>query len=828
MSRHSLFFKRLPFFALALCACAVLLAAFAMRHTAAAATSDGDAAASAVKPNGKIAYAYQHLYTINPDGTGRTTLFESQTEVRFPVWSPDASKIVFSRRVSPSQSFDLFVVNADGKNLTRLTNTADAATGAGSNYGAAWSPDGSKLAFVSTRSGNSDIWMMSADGSNPVNLTPNTPGGDIEPAWSPDGARIAFTSTRAFPNATGDITRAFEIYTMNPDGTNIVRLTSNQLPDGDAAWSPLGNKLAYSRRDINDQTGAQNSEVYTMNADGSGVTNITNHSTADFSPAWSPDGTRIAFVTYRDAGQRSNSEIYFMDADGGFPTRVTNTPDFEDEEHDPDWGTVSPNATPTPSPTVTPTPFPPTPVPIFSITGRVTDAAGNGIPGVHVILITGQNGSRSTLTKADGSYEHFYVADTRVTLSPAKDGYTFNPATLSYVSSSVVAGDKPGTNFTGTPFASASTFSFSAPTYAVNEGSLTATVTVTRGGALGGGALVSYRTVDDPAAVRCDALGNTAYARCDYATGVDTLYFVSGESEKTLTLSLINDAHVENTETFALELYTPIGATLGAQRTATVHITDNDAPGQANPIDDSRVFVRQQYLDFLSREPDSAGFQAWLGVLDRCSNVNDNPVCDRLTVSASFFLSAEFRLKGYFVYRFYTLAYGRMPLYNEIIPDMKSVSGATAADVFAKRDAFAEAWAARQEFRNLYDAKTNAEFVNTLMDRYGLAQIITPAPPKLDGVAKVTLTRAALINSLNNQTQTRAQVVRAIVESDEVFAAEFNRAFVAMQYFGYLRRDPDPDYNKWLAYLNEHPDDFRTMVRGFMNSVEYRLRFGQP
>ena len=67
-----------------------------------------------------------------------------------------------------------------------------------------------------------------------------------------------------------------------------------------------------------------------------------------------------------------------------------------------------------------------------------------------------------------------------------------------------------------------------------------------------------------------------------------------------------------------------------------------------------------------------------------------------------------------------------------------------------------------------------------------------------------------------------------IVESDEVFAAQFNPAFVAMQYFGYLRRDPDPDYNKWLTYLNAHPGDFRTMVKGFMNSVEYRLRFGQP
>jgi TolB protein len=831
MSFQKLFTNRRALLApaLALVAVVVALAGLSARPASAAAA---DAAPSAAKPNGKIAFVNRNLYTINPDGTGQTTLAEAQTDIRFPVWSPDASKIVFSRTVFPSQEYDLFVVNADGSNLTRLTHTADAATGAAGNYGAAWSPDGSKLAFNSTRSGNSDIWVMNADGSAPVNLTPNTPGGDIEPAWSPDGARLAFTSTRAFTNPSGDITRAFEVYTMNPDGSNVVRVTNNQIADGDAAWSPLGDRLAVARRDINSQTGVQNSEIYTMNPDGSGAVNITNHPSADFNPAWSPDGARLVFATFRNAVQGGNIELYLMDADGSFPTRITNTADRDERE--PDWGTVTTNATPTP--TATPTPFPPTPTP-FSITGRVTDNAGNGVPGVHVILITGQNGSRSAVTKADGSYQHFYFPDSRITLSPAKDGYAFNPSNVGFVSSGSVTGDKPNTNFTAIPFPLGTAFNFSAPTFTVSEGLTSATFTVTRsgGGVSGGdvaifasGALVSYRTVDDPAAVPCADANSAAYARCDYATGTDTLYFAAGDAEETFTISLINDAHVENTESFALELLNPVGASLGNQSRATVNITDNDAPGQPNPIDDSRAFVRQQYLDFLSREPESAGFQAWLGVLERCSNVNDNPECDRLTVSSSFFLSAEFRLKGYFVYRFYTLSYGRKPRYDEIIPDMKSVSGASAAEVFSKRSAFAEAWVGRAAFKNLYDAKSNADFVNTLMDRHGLAQITTLAPANPDGAVKVTLTRAGLASSLDNQTLTRAQVVRAIVESDEVFAAEFNPAFVAMQYFGYLRRDPDPDYDKWLAYLNANPSDFRTMVKGFMNSVEYRLRFGQP
>ena len=91
------------------------------------------------------------------------------------------------------------------------------------------------------------------------------------------------------------------------------------------------------------------------------------------------------------------------------------------------------------------------------------------------------------------------------------------------------------------------------------------------------------------------------------------------------------------------------------------------------------------------------------------------------------------------------------------------------------------------------------------------------------------LTATDLTGLLNAGTLTCAQVLRAIADSDQVFAAEFNQAFVAMQYYGSLKRTPEPGcYNAWLNYLNAHPTDFRTMVNGFMNSVEYRLRFGNP
>jgi len=231
---------------------------------------------------------------------------------------------------------------------------------------------------------------------------------------------------------------------------------------------------------------------------------------------------------------------------------------------------------------------------------------------------------------------------------------------------------------------------------------------------------------------------------------------------------------------------------------------------ELNPLENNGFFVRQQYLDFLFREPDAAGNAAWLGVLNRC--VNNTTDCDRTIVSQSFFQSQEFQLKGFFVYRFYAVAFGRVPKYTEIIPDMQFVTGQTADEVNAKRDAYTNAFVGRPAFRGLYDGLANVNYVDTLLR-----------------TAQVTISnRDQLVSDLNAGAKTRAQVLRAIVESQVVESREYNPAFVAMQYFGYLKRDPEAaGFNAWLSYLNTHPGDFRTMVSGFANSLEYRSRFGQ-
>ncbi len=167
-------------------------------------------------------------------------------------------------------------------------------------------PNPEKIAFSSDRDGNFEIYVMNADGSNPVRLT-NHPAGDFEPSFSPDGSKIVFSSQRDGNS---------EIYVMNSDGTNQTRLTNNSANDFDPAFSGDGSKIVFeSARD-------GNAEIYVMNADGSNQINLTNHPADDAEPAISDDGLKVAFTSARDG----NAEIYVMDADGSNQTRLTNHP----------------------------------------------------------------------------------------------------------------------------------------------------------------------------------------------------------------------------------------------------------------------------------------------------------------------------------------------------------------------------------------------------------------------------------------------------------------------------------------------------------------------
>ncbi len=365
-----------------------------------------------------------------------------------------------------------------------------------------------------------------------------------------------------------------------------------------------------------------------------------------------------------------------------------------------------------------------------------------------------------------------------------------------------------------TPSRRGNSVRFSVANFDANEGQGRATITVTRAGDVSDAARVDIKTDDaSNMLTRCDANTGLASSRCDYALTIDTINFAPGETQKTIDVPLLDDAHVENSERLEVKLSNPVGTSLDTIDTATLTIADNDASaGPRNPIDDNTFFVRQQYLDFLSREPEADGLAAWTRVLNNCANVNDNPTCDRINVSSSFFGSQEFQLKGFFVFRFYAAALGRMPGYTEIVRDMRRVTGQTAAEVLQKRADFAVEFMDRAEFRGRYDGLTNDAFVDQLLETAGVS----------------LAARNQLVAALNGGGSTRADALRAIVESAEVSNRQQNPAFVAMQYFGYLRRDPElAGFNAWLTYLNAHPSDSRTMVNGFENSVEYRLRFGR-
>jgi hypothetical protein len=342
-------------------------------------------------------------------------------------------------------------------------------------------------------------------------------------------------------------------------------------------------------------------------------------------------------------------------------------------------------------------------------------------------------------------------------------------------------------------------------------------VTVTRAGDLAKVTTVRFATTDTAGLQNCQLANGKASERCDYATVVGSLRFGIAETTKTFTIPIVNDALVEGDETLTVNLSDVTGALLANPSVATITIVDDDTtPATQNPIDGVTPFITQQYIDFLGRLPDPIGLANWTDTLGNCPNGGfgefDNPTCDRVHVSAGFFLSEEFQGRGYFAYKFYEVGFDRRPTYAEFVPDMAIVGGAQSPDQeVASKAAYTDAFVQRQEFKSRYDALSNSAYVDALETN-----------------AEVTLAdKAALVAALNGNQKTRAQVLREIVELPSVTDKFFIRAFVAMQYFGYLRRDPDTiGYDNWINTLTADPSNFRHMIFGFIYSDEYRHRFG--
>ena len=322
-------------------------------------------------------------------------------------------------------------------------------------------------------------------------------------------------------------------------------------------------------------------------------------------------------------------------------------------------------------------------------------------------------------------------------------------------------------------------------------------------------ATVNYATSDSAGLTNCNVITGIASSRCDYASYVGSVTFAPGETTKVFSIPIVDDSYAEGTETFTLTLSGAFGSPPGQPVSATVTIRDNDASTGPNPIVQTAFFVRQHYIDFLGREPDPAGFQGWQDIINNCAP--GNTTCDRVHVSGAFFQSQEFQERGYFVYRFYPVAFGRKPDYAEFIPDLARVSGfLTDAQLEAARVAFVDDFMNRSAFITDYNSLDNTQYVDRLLTRAD----VTTHP-----------SRATWITALGNGTKTRAQVLRELAESTQIYTKYYNQAFVVMQYFGYLRRDPDISYLNWIQELN-NTNNARNMINGFVNSPEYTFRFG--
>jgi TolB protein len=258
--------------------------------------------------NGLIAFTSTadgdaEIYVMNADGSNVTRLTDNADDDTNPDWSPDGTQMAFTRY--DGMNSHIWVMDASGSGQTQLTAIGD-------NEEPTWSPDGLRIAFDTNRNGNDDIYVINADGSGVAPLTMSLDH-ESEASWSPDGAKIAYN-------------RAGDVWVMDSDGTNAVDLT-NEPGTGDfnPDWSPDGEKIAFA------SNRGDSVDVYVMDRDGSNVTNLTNVSMSDGRPVWSPDGTMISY--YRQIAL-DNTEVWVMNADGSEKQNLTNAAGDQD---DPSW-----------------------------------------------------------------------------------------------------------------------------------------------------------------------------------------------------------------------------------------------------------------------------------------------------------------------------------------------------------------------------------------------------------------------------------------------------------------------------------------------------------
>jgi len=515
-------------------------------------------------------------------------------------------------------------------------------------------------------------------------------------------------------------------------------------------------------------------EIYLMNQDGSNQTRLTiNSGNLGYAPVWSPDSNRIAF-------ENGNSEICVMNSDGSNLVKLTNAPNQDSE-------------------------------PVWSPDGsRIAfRSSSDGIAGLYVMNADGSN--RRHLAANTFGFGHSW--------SPDASRIAF------YSSDGICVIDADGSNLTHLTNGSAEFFfgpvwSPDGTRIALSHESCFDT-------------FFGELCIDDIWTVNADGRSLTELA----TEGVAPVWSPDGSR---IAFVVGDDIFAMNADGSGL---TNISNTPEKQDYSVAWQSLPLAPPPCpNPIDCSEFFVHQHYLDFLNREPDAIGLFFWVHEIDSCGDEAQCVATKRVNVSAAYFLSIEFQQTGYLVYRIHKAGYGNLPglpvpiKLNEFLADTQQVGQGVIVNqpgweqvIESNKQTFTSGFVLRSPFTSAFPTSmTPTEFVDKL---FANANTI-PA----------TAARADAINEFGSATTTsdvaaRARALRRVAENSTLAQQEFNRAFVLMQYFGYLRRNPDdpPEvtldfqgYNFWLNKLNSFNGDYvgAEMVKSFIVSGEYRQRFG--
>jgi Tol biopolymer transport system component len=674
-----------------------------------------------------------------------------------------------------------------------------------------------RIAFIS----NAEIYLMNPDGSNPLRLTNNS-ANDGSPVWSPDGTKIAFSSNRE--------AGYLDIYVMNADGSNQRRLFSDGNNNTPASWSPDGTKLLFVKQNLS----GSSRELYVMNSDGSNPVRITNNTLTEASAAWSPDGSKIAFV---DISVGASAGIYVINANGNGLTKLL-------------AGTASA--------------YPSSLLWSQDGTKIIYNWWENSSPQLYVMNADGSNPTKLG-SGAGGDYLTMSPDGKKLAFFRDNDIFTVNAdgSGLAQITNSSAVDTSPAWQPFPADVLQPSMVSLIKPSYTIKEDAdntpqhfASLTVDVVRGGDTSAAATVRYYTSDATSGEECDNFRGFASNRCDYTTQVGILRFAAGETAKTISIPVVNDGYKEGDEVFSLIIDNPVGTSIGQIALTQIKIQDDDADatpttGTNNPYLSNSFFVRMNYLDFLGREPDTNGFTDWTNVLNNCGAEKGflgAPFgCDRAHVSHGFFGSPEFTDRGYRLYRLYLVGTGVLPRYNNFVFDMAQLSGFGLSDAVQQQNLqnYLQGLTTRPEFIARFGDSLQPSQAALLVQKMEQAAGVTlPATATTNPGQPTQYGRQQLIDLRASGAFTVGQTLNAFVEQQACYDAFFNSGEVTMMYFAYLKRDPDlndPNLLGWKEWLfvftnggaqrgrpDIPPRDIHHLVFGFIYSEEYRKRFGAP